>query len=197
MDIFKLFFKIGSVGFGGGPALISIIQQEIVEKKKWVPREEYLQGVAISLMPPGSIMVNIAFFAGHYLQGFWGGVLALAGILLPSFILMVFLALALLAAKSLNIQNGAVKGMAPAVVGVLTAMVLHMAWEHIKKWWGIIIMAATLLSILYLKIPPWLVIFGAIGIGLACWWLIERNKPRELTLPDEAHQCVDLERPEE
>ena len=177
-EIFKVFFKIGSVGFGGGPALISIIQQEVVQKKRWLPEEEYLQGMAVSLMPPGSIMVNIAFFVGHYLRGFWGGFLALSGILLPSFFLMVILASVLISFKTLNMQTNAIKGMAPAVVGVLTALVIRMAREHIDKWWGIIILAGTVLMIFYFKTPPFLLIFFSMLIGGAGWIFIERKKSR-------------------
>jgi len=176
LDIFILFFKIGSVGFGGGPALISIIQQEVVQKKEWLPEEEYLQGVAVSLMHPGSMMVNIAFFVGHYLTGFWGGLLALTGILLPSFFLMVILASALLIFKFLNLEIGAIKGMAPAVVGVLTALVLKMSLEHINRWWGILFMSGTLLMIFYMKTPPYLLIFLAMAIGGAGWIFVERKK---------------------
>ena len=175
-QIFKLFFKIGSVGFGGGPALISIIQQEVTEKHKWLPEEEYLQGMAVSLMPPGSIMVNIAFFVGHYLRGFWGGFLALSGILLPSFVLMVILAIFLVTLKGLHLQTNAVKGMAPAVVGVIVALVIRMSRQHIDKWWGIVILAATVLMIFYMKTPPYLLVFLAMAIGGAGWIFIERKK---------------------
>ncbi len=178
-EVFKVFFKIGSVGFGGGPALISIIQQEVVQKKRWLPEEEYLQGMAVSLMPPGSIMVNIAFFVGHYLRGFWGGFLALSGILLPSFFLMVILASVLISFKTLNLQTDAIKGMAPAVVGVLTALVMKMAREHIDKWWGIIFLAGTVLMIFYLKTPPYLLIFLSMLIGGAGWIFVERKKSRD------------------
>ncbi|MCD4782280.1 MAG: chromate transporter [Candidatus Eremiobacteraeota bacterium] len=178
-DIFKLFFKIGTVGFGGGPALISIIQQEVVDKKKWLEIDDYLHGVAISLIPPGSIMVNIAFFCGHMKRGFWGGVLAVFGILLPSFFLMIVLAMLLLALESVNFSNSAVKGMAPAVVGVLVAVVLKMACERIDKWWGILFMVLTLLLIFYMKTPPFLTIFLAIAIGAAGWHFVEKKRIRD------------------
>lgn len=177
-DVFKLFFKIGTVGFGGGPALISIIQQEVVEKKKWLKIDDYLHGVAISLMPPGSIMVNIAFFCGCMKRGFWGGLLAVVGILLPSFFLMVILAILLLCLESVNFSNNAVKGLAPAVVGVLVAVVLKMACERIDKWWGILFMVATFLLIYYMKTPPYLTIFLAIAIGVAGWHFVEKKRIR-------------------
>ncbi len=169
LSIFLLFFKIGSVGFGGGPAVLSIIQQEVVEKKKWIPQEKYLQGLAISLMPPGSIMVNTAYFVGYWLRGLAGGIAALGGILLPSFIIMILLAAFLYIFKSLNVNQGILSGLAPAVCGVLVAMVYKMSKEHIKHGWGILLMVVSVLLLFYYKVPPYILIVASMILGGGIW----------------------------
>ena len=122
-------------------------------------------------------------------RGFWGGFLAVAGILLPSFFLMVILAMLLLAMDTVNFTNTAVKGIAPAVVGVLTAVVLKMACERIDKWWGIIFMVGTFLLIYYMKTPPYLTIFLAIAIGAAGWHFIEKKKVGDKPISTEVETC--------
>lgn len=192
LEIFLLFFKIGSIGFGGGPALISIIQQEVVEKKKWIDGPTFVQGLAISLMPPGSIMVNISFFAGDLVRGFAGGLAALFGILLPSFFIMVILAGVLVATESLDIKRSAMKGLAPAVVGVLAAMVFRMSREQIQKWQGVILMAVSTLLMFYFKVPPYVLIIVAFIIGGISWGV---NKDRYLM--DECKKRHAKEEPKE
>lgn len=168
-EVFKLFFKIGALGFGGGPALISIIRQEVVEKKKWITDVTYIRGMTVSLMPPGSMMVNIAFFVGDLLHGPLGGVTALVAILLPSFIICIGLGVMLVSLKTLNLQANAVKGMAPAVVGVLLALVLRLSHENISKWWAALLMAVSTVLMIHFKVSPPTVIIGVVAVAAILW----------------------------
>ena len=87
-ELFCTFFKIGAFTFGGGYAMISIIQKEAVEKKKWVSDEDILDVVAIAESTPGPIAINSSTFIGYKVMGFWGSFFATLGTVLPSFIII-------------------------------------------------------------------------------------------------------------
>jgi chromate transporter len=179
LSIFLTFFKIGTVGFGGGPALISIIKQEVVDKKKWIPEDSYVKGIAVSLLPPGSMMVNLAFFTGSILQGFRGSMAALLGILLPSFVMMIILAALLVSFPGLALEDTAVRGLRPAVIGVLLALVLRMSVQNIKKRWGYVLVIISAALMFFLRVPPYIIIIIALISGIAFWLYEEKTKDRE------------------
>jgi chromate transporter len=174
--IFLTFFKIGTVGFGGGPALISIIKQEIVDKKKWISEDYFVQGIAVSLLPPGSMMVNIAFFTGGILKGFRGSMSALLGILLPSFIIMIILAALLVSFPGLALEDTAVRGLRPAVIGVLFALVLRMSVQNIRKRWGYALVIVSASLMFFWGVAPYFIIITALLLGVAYWLHEERTK---------------------
>ena len=87
-ELFCTFFKIGAFTFGGGYAMISIIQKEAVENKKWVSDEDILDVVAIAESTPGPIAINSSTFIGYKVMGFWGAFFATLGTVLPSFIII-------------------------------------------------------------------------------------------------------------
>ena len=92
-DSFRTFFKIGAVTFGGGYAMIPIIETEVVEKHKWVNKEELLDLIAIAQSTPGVFAVNISTFIGYKLRGTKGAICATAGSALPSFIIILLIAM--------------------------------------------------------------------------------------------------------
>lgn len=184
LQVFLLFLKIGVLGFGGGAAVISIIQQETVDKKKWISEEVYLQGLCISMLPPGAIMVNTSFFVGNVLRGFAGGMAAILGVLAPSFIIILALGILIVSVKSINIEgSGMISGLAPAVFGVLVAIIIRMSAEHIKKTWTVLLMALSALTLFYLKIPTYVPIIAAIVLGIS-HFLIAGMKLKKMPASD-------------
>ena len=89
LELFVSFFKIGAFTLGGGFAMIPIIQKEIVEDKKWIKEDEFLDMVALSQSAPGPIAVNISAFVGKKVQGVKGLIVASLGAILPSFIIII------------------------------------------------------------------------------------------------------------
>ena len=88
IELFTIFFKIGAFTFGGGYAMLSLIQREIADKKEWITQEDILNMTAISESTPGPIAVNMATFVGFKVAGFWGAFFATLGVVLPSFIII-------------------------------------------------------------------------------------------------------------
>ena len=91
-DLFVTFFKVGICTFGGGYAMLPILQREVVEKKGWATEEELMDYYAIGQCTPGIIAVNVATFIGQKLLGFWGGLLSTLGVVAPSLVIISLLA---------------------------------------------------------------------------------------------------------
>ena len=153
-QLFITFFKIGLFTFGGGWAMISIIQREIVDKHHWLSAEEFLDLLSVAQAMPGILAVNISSVVGDHLRGLKGSLAAALGTILPSFLIILFIAMFLTPDV---IKNNAVvaaifKGIRPAVVALIVAPVLTTARTAGINWKTIIIPVAVALLI-YSKIP--------------------------------------------
>ena len=127
--LFITFFKIGAFTFGGGWAMISIIEKEIVDKNHWLEREEFLDLLAVAQSLPGILAVNISVAVGDKLRGFKGSVAAALGTILPSFILILLIAIFLTpeTIKNNETLTSIFKGIRPAVVALIVAPVISAA----------------------------------------------------------------------
>ncbi len=129
LKLFATFFKIGAFTFGGGWAMISIIQREIVEKHKWIEQAEFLDLLAIAQSMPGILAVNISVVTGDRLKGLRGSITAALGTILPSFLIILAIAIFLTpeTLKNNEIISKIFKGIRPAVVALIVAPVLTTA----------------------------------------------------------------------
>jgi len=91
IDLFVSFFKIGAFSFGGGYAMLPMIQEEVIEVHRWITMAEYIDILAIAEMTPGPIAINSATFLGYKVAGIAGSAVATLGVVLPSFIVMSFI----------------------------------------------------------------------------------------------------------
>ncbi|MDD6328100.1 MAG: chromate transporter [Lachnospiraceae bacterium] len=91
IDLFLTFLKIGAFTFGGGYAMISLIDHECVEKKKWMTEEEFLDMTVVAESTPGPVAINCATYAGYKTAGFWGALSATIGVVLPSFFIILLI----------------------------------------------------------------------------------------------------------
>lgn len=168
-QLFSTFFKIGSFTFGGGWAMISIIQREVVEKHHWIKQEEFLDLLAIAQSMPGILAVNISTVIGDRLKGVKGSLAAALGTILPSFIIILMIAIFLTpdAIKSNPTLTAIFKGIRPAVVALIIAPVITTAKSAGINLKTVLIPVAVALLI-YSSLPiisnPVIFIFiGAIG----------------------------------
>ena len=121
--IFWSFFKVGAFTFGGGWAMISIIEKEVVHKHHWVERDEFLDLLAIAQAMPGILAVNIAVVVGDRLRGVKGSLCAALGSIIPSFLMILAIAIFLTpeTIKNNETLNAMFKGIRPAVVALILA----------------------------------------------------------------------------
>lgn len=155
-QLFVTFFKIGLFNFGGGYAMISFIQNEVVVKNSWLSTAEFTDVVAISQITPGPIGINLATYTGYTAtHNVWGAVLATTAVCLPSFIIMLLISKYFLKYQ----QNRGVKdvfsGLRPAVVGLIAAAALVLCnSENFVDYKSILIFAAVFALTLKWKLNP-------------------------------------------
>ncbi len=124
-QLFYTFFKIGLFGFGGGYAMLSMIQGEVVTRYGWLTPQEFTDIVAISQMTPGPIGINSATYVGFTATGsVWGAVIATFAVVLPSFILMLAISKFFLKYQKHPAVEAVFSGLRPAVVGLLASAAL-------------------------------------------------------------------------
>lgn len=125
LQLFYTFFKIGLFGFGGGYAMLSMIQGEVVTRYGWLTPQEFTDIIAISQMTPGPIGINSATYVGFTATGsVWGSVIATFAVVLPSFILMLTISRFFLKYQKHPLVEALFSGLRPAVVGLLAAAAL-------------------------------------------------------------------------
>lgn len=168
-NLFFTFFKIGTFTFGGGWAMISIIEREIVDKHKWLERESFLDLLAVAQSLPGILAVNIAVAIGDKLKGGNGSLVAALGTILPSFCMILIIAIFLTPdlIKNNEVLSAIFKGIRPAVVALIIAPVLNSAKSAkigIKTIWIPVVVALLIWSKLpYVSNPILYIVLGAAG----------------------------------
>ncbi len=165
-DIFVSFFKIGLFTFGGGYAMIPLIEKEITENKKWVEREEIIDILAVSQSIPGAIAINAATFIGFKTLGKMGALAATLGVILPSFIIIAVIAAFFSKISNNLIVKSIFAGIRPAVVALITAAVIKVGKTSIKDKTGLIAAIIALLLVVAFDIHAILVIIGGAAFGL-------------------------------
>jgi len=169
LQLFLTFAKIGAFTFGGGWAMISIIQREIVEKHKWIELDDFLDLLAVAQSMPGILAVNISVVIGDRLKGLKGSICAAVGTILPSFLIILAIAVFLTpdTIKNNPIVSRIFKGIRPAVVALIIAPVLTTAKAARINMKTVIIPVVVALLIYskipYISNPIIFIVMGAIG----------------------------------
>ena len=173
-QLFYIFFKIGAFTIGGGYAMIPLIEAEIVTKKGWVAKEDFLDLLAIAQSAPGVFAVNIAIFIGYRLRGVRGCIVTALGAILPSFLIILCIALFFLRFKENPTVEAIFRGIRPAVVALIVAptFILAKAAKINRYTIWIPIISALLIWLLGFS-PIWIILLA--GIGGYVWKLKINN----------------------
>lgn len=175
LELIVTFFKIGIMTFGGGYAMLPIIQREVVEKKGWCTEEELLNYYALGQCTPGVIAVNTATFLGNKQKGVAGGFLATFGLVLPSLIIITVIAALLTGFAEMEVVQHALAGIRVAVVVLVGYSVKKLMKSGVKDAFGWCVFVLTFLASAVFGISPVLVVFLAAGAGLAAGYLRDRK----------------------
>lgn len=172
LQLFLTFLKIGAFTFGGGYAMLPLIQEEVLGQG-WMGMEDLVNFVAVSESTPGPLAVNLSTYIGAETAGFWGAVCATFGVVLPSFVIILIVARCFAAFQENGIVKGCMNGLRPAVVGMIaasllsvagTALTLEAGWSALAA--GAVLLLAALIAS-WKNIHPILIILGSAAVGVA------------------------------
>lgn len=166
LDLYITFFKIGAVTFGGGYAMLPVLDRELAQKKKWVSGDDLLDYYAVSQVTPGVIAVNVSTFVGSKKAGIAGGIAATAGVVSPSIIIITVIALFISSFEKIVWVQKALAGVNVAVTALLSYAGFNFAKKAVKNWWGLLIYACSFCAVFFYKIPSVAVVLLALAVGL-------------------------------
>lgn len=174
--MFRTFFKIGLFTLGGGYAMIPLIEEEVVDKHKWMAREELLDVIAIAQSCPGVFAINVSTFVGYKLKKTRGAIACTLGTALPSFIIILLIAMFFRHFKENAAVAAIFRGIRPAVVALIAVPTFKMALSAHIGWTNCWIPIAGALAIWALGVSPMAIILIAAGAG---WIYGKFIKPTE------------------
>lgn len=164
-ELFYSFFKIGTFTIGGGYAMIPLMEQELVDRRHWMSREEFLDQLALSQSMPGVLAVNMATGLGYRLRGFWGALSAIAGNIVMPILFIVLLAMLFRHFRGNALVERFFMGVRPAVVALIAAPVFRLAQSARIGWSTCWIPILSALLIWLFDVSPILVILAAVVGG--------------------------------
>ena len=174
-QVFVTFFKIGAFTFGGGYAMIPLIQRETVDNHKWVTEDDILEIIAIAESTPGPIAINSATFVGYRTCGVLGSVAATLGVVLPSFAIIFALSFVLRQFQELKAVQYAFNGIRAGVMALLCKALWGMYKKNKKNWASYTIMAGSFLLTAIVDVSVLPVLAGCAVFGLITAKIMERK----------------------
>ena len=175
INAFCTFFKIGLFTIGGGYAMVPLIEEEVVNKKHWISKEEFLDLLAISQSVPGVFAVNFSIFIGYKLKKFRGALSLALGAILPSFLIILAIALFFHQFKEYEDVENIFKGIRPAVVALIAAPTFSMAKSAKINRYNVWIPIVSALFIWLMGVSP-VYIIAIAGIGGFIYGKLNNNK---------------------
>lgn len=173
LTLFWSFLKIGVFTFGGGYAMVALIEKEVVDRRRWVERADFLDLLTLAQTSPGPLALNTAVFVGYKVDRYRGGFCSVMGVVVPSFVIILLVALFFVAFQHNPTVQAIFRGMRPAVVALILAPIYSLS-RGIGPWrlgLAVVALAATW----YVGFSPvYLILLGAIG-GLTWAWQLKRK----------------------
>ena len=177
--LFWTFLKIGITAFGGFMALVSVVENIIVERRELLNHEDMLDGISVASVLPGPVDANVVAYVGYRLRGVWGAVATATAVLLPSFLLVVGLTIVYLQAGDIPAVNKIFAGFIPAVVAIIMSAAYRMSKKAVKGW-GEIAIACVAAILLQTIGGIYITLFVIGGSGIVGWLLYGRRVAKDL-----------------
>lgn len=153
-DLFFTFFKIGAFTFGGGYAMLPLIQEAVIHQHGWLTQKEFLEMIAIAEMTPGPIAVNTATFVGFRMAGFWGSTFATLGVVLPSFLIILLIARNFGNLGDSPWTKGFFTGVKPAIIGLIGIALWRLGSAALIDYQSILIFLGALFLLIKWRLHP-------------------------------------------
>lgn len=165
LEVISTFFKIGCVGFGA-PAVWGLIQAEVQERRTWLTKERYLEGLALVQTLPGAPAVQMCIFAGHQRAGWWGGLLGGLAFTLPAFAFMLALTALYSSYGALPVLRDALYGISPVVLGIFVAATYRLGRTAIKDLASIAVALIAAAAVNWIGVAGTLMLAGCAGVAI-------------------------------
>lgn len=179
VELFFVFFKIGAVTFGGGYAMLPMLERELAEKRNWTTKETMLDYYAIGQSTPGIIAVNVATFIGFNKAGLLGAIIATAGIVTPSIIIISLIASCISNFAQIQWVQKALAGINVAVAALLTKSVWDFSKKAVKNIWGLLLLLGAFVSMYFFGVESIVVILVSATLGICFSFLSAKKKTQE------------------
>jgi len=160
LTLSSIFLRVGSVTFGGGLVMLPLIEAEVVNTHQWLTHQEFADAAALGQITPGPVLIT-ATFVGYRVAGTLGALIATISIFLPAFVMTIAAASSLRRFRDNEQVQSFLRGIAPAVVGLLLAAALSVGRAGIHSWLGITIMLLSFFTLVRYRPNAFWVIFGA------------------------------------
>ena len=166
LELFIVFFKLGAFTIGGGIAMLPLLQNTLIEEKKWFTKEEFVDIVAVCQSLPGVVAVNMATYVGFKKKGLIGSIVSTFGVIIPSFVLILIIARGITALGDSGVIMGAMAGLRAAALGMVAVALIQLAPSALRNKWAILAAVSAFVLIAVLKVNTAYVIlmFAVIGI---------------------------------
>ena len=165
-SIFAVFARIGAFTIGGGYAMIPLIEAEM-RRKNWISEEDMPDIIVLAQSAPGILAVNMAIYSGYRLRGIKGALAASFGAVLPSFVIILLIAILFSGIKDNPTVLKIFRGIRPVAVGLILVPAVNLARKGCRKWWAWLVLAASLVAVAFLKISPIYIILVTIIAAVA------------------------------
>ena len=181
VNLFLTFFKLGIFSIGGGPTMLTLLQGELVEKKKWITNDELMEMTAIAESTPGPIAINLATYLGYKKGGFFGALLSTLGVVITPFVLMFCISLFLENILSYEAIKYAFMGVKVGVVFFLLKVSFTLVKSLKKDWFGILLLSAVTTAMVLFTIfainfsAIYFILLGAV-LGLLVYGIIPKKR---------------------
>lgn len=182
LELYFAFVKIGAFTFGGGLAMMPIMQRELIEKRGWVSEEELIDYFAIGQSTPGIIAVNVATFVGYKKLGWLGGIIGTLGVVTPSWVIIMLLAGAISSVDKYPLAQRALRGINVAVAALLTSVIVKFTKKTIKNFWNALFMLLAFALIYFFKVQSvWIILFSLI---IGCLLTLYKQKKQKTSVSE-------------
>ena len=165
LDLFMAFLRVGLFGYGGGPAMLPLIEKEVVDNYGWLTGEQFIDAIAMASTLPGPVATKMALSIGLQVGGPFGAFVAIGAMLLPSSILIIIFTVLYYKYKHLTSVQSIIRGVRPVVIALLLVTVAHLAPRAVFTWDTFVISLVAFIVVFFFKVHPIYTIAAAAVIG--------------------------------
>ena len=166
VELFIVFFKLGAFTIGGGIAMLPLLQNTLINEKKWFTKEEFMDIVAVCQSLPGVVAINMATYVGYKKKGLAGSIVSTFGVTIPSFTMILIIARFITSMGDNGVLMGAMAGLRAAALGMVVVALIQLMPAAIKNKWAMLaaIVAFVLIAILKVNTAYVILLFAVLGI---------------------------------